>query len=360
MGFRALEKFATITVMSKDSWGEGIVFLRGKTWWIQYSINGQRQRESAKTGDERKARKMLREKLTAAQGGEAPQSKILIGRLLDDLLLFYAQKRPKSHGWAEIVVEKHLRKPFEYVKASSLGTSHIQAYIAARKALGRENGTINRELAILRRAFSLGLKNEPPLVTRVPRIEELAESAPRRGFFEAEKFARLCAELPEDVRDVAVFAYWTGCRKSEILGLRWPQVDFADRTVRLEETKNGEPREIPLTGELFAVLERRRAADYPGPWVFSRSGKRIVNFYTSWKSACERARLGDDARLLHDLRRTGVRNLIRAGVPEKVAMLISGHKTRSVFDRYHIVQGSDLKEAMQKLERHLSRPKKGE
>jgi intergrase/recombinase len=86
--------------------------------------------------------------------------------------------------------------------------------------------------------------------------------------------------------------------------------------------------------------------------VFCRDGKRIVNFYTSWKSACVRAKV-DGAALLHDLRRTGVRNLVRAGVPEKVAMLISGHKTRSVFDRYHIVQGDDLKDAMRKLEKHL-------
>lgn len=357
MGVCAIEKSATIAIMSKETWGEGNIFLRGKTYHVQYSVNGKRRRESAKTGDERKARAFLRKKLTAAEGGSPVLTKIKVGELLDNLLTFYRQKRPKSYDWAVIVVEKHLRKPFEYIKAADFGTAHVQGYITARKALGRENGTVNRELALLRRAFSLGMKNEPPLVTRVPRIEELAENAPRRGFFEAEKFKRLCAELPEDVRDVAIFAYWTGCRKSEILGLRWPQVDFADRTVRLEETKSGEPREIPLAGELFQVLERRRDAKYPGPWVFSREGRRIVNFYTSWASACERAGLGADARLLHDLRRTGVRNLIRAGVPEKVAMLISGHKTRSVFDRYHIVQGDDLKDAMSKLERHLDRSK---
>jgi intergrase/recombinase len=88
-------------------------------------------------------------------------------------------------------------------------------------------------------------------------------------------------------------------------------------------------------------------------WVFSRQGKQICDFYTAWRSACERAALANHAKLLHDLRRTGVRNLIRAGVPEKVAMLISGHKTRSIFDRYHIVQTEDIREAMNKLDKHL-------
>lgn len=365
MAISTLEKFATnratLSPMSKDNWGEGSVFLRGKTFWVQYSVHGHRRRESAKTKDERKAIKFLREKLTAAQGGALPKPKVSVGELLDNLLRFYRNNRPKSAAWAEIVVEKHLRKPFEYKRAADLDTDSINEYIDKRKAAGIQNGTINRELAILRRSYSLGMENEPPLVHRVPRIPELAEGAPRVGFFEATDFAKLCKELPEDVRDVAVFAYWTGCRKSEILGLRWPQVDMEARLVRLEVTKNGEPREIPVSGDLYQVLRRRRDTrdrEFPGsPWVFSRDGQRIVNFYTSWKSACERADLSGDAALLHDLRRTGVRNLIRAGVPEKVAMLISGHKTRSVFDRYHIVQGDDLKDAMKKLEKHLRRKK---
>lgn len=346
-----------LATMSKENWGEGTLYLRGTTYWIQYCVNGRRRRESTKTGDERKARKFLREKLGKAERGELPETNVTISRLLDNLLRFYDTSRPKSAEWARIVVEKHLRKPFEYVRAAALGTAKVNEYVDARRAKGISNATINRELALLRRAFSLGLKHhEPPLVHRVPHIPELDEGAPRAGFFEAAQFKKLCAELPEDVRDVAVFAYWTGCRKSEILGLRWSQVDLTERVVRLEITKSGEPREIPLTDTLLAVLERRRAqrdAAWPwSQWVFSRDGQRIVNFYTSWKSACERAKL-DGASLLHDLRRTGVRNLVRAGVPEKVAMLISGHKTRSVFDRYHIVQGDDLRDAMRKLEKHL-------
>jgi hypothetical protein len=130
---------------------------------------------------------------------------------------------------------------------------------------------------------------------------------------------------------------------------------LGERVVRLEpgETKNDEGRTIFMAPELYdtvAIQKQLRDRYFPGcPWVFSYAGKPILNFGAVWESACKAARLighgGEPNKLLHDFRRTGVRNLVRAGAPEQVAMAISGDKTRAIFDRYNIVSFADLKDA---------------
>jgi integrase len=139
--------------------------------------------------------------------------------------------------------------------------------------------------------------------------------------------------------------------------LTWRQIDLEAGTVRLEPgtTKNREGRLVVLPAELHAALREQRVKTSALerrekqiiPWVFHRNGKPIGDFRTAWQGACRRA--GQPGRLIHDFRRTAVRNMVRAGIPERVAMTITGHKTRSVFDRYHIVSEGDLREAARKL-----------
>ena len=135
-------------------------------------------------------------------------------------------------------------------------------------------------------------------------------------------------------------------------------MDFKAGTVRLDPgtTKNGEGRVFPLTVELRALLEtqreRTRALERERgsicPWVFHRNGQRIRDFRTAWKKACEAA--GCPGRLLHDCRRTAVRNFEQCGISRSVAMKLTGHKTEAVYRRYAIVSEDDLTEAARRLD----------
>ena len=180
--------------------------------------------------------------------------RITVAELLDDLIADF-EVNAKSVEWVRYV-DGHLRPFFGQGKASSVGTRQIAGYIMERREQGISNSTINRELSCLHRAFRLARDAIPPSVKSVPRIPKLGEPPPRKGFFEHEEFLLMRASLPEYLRPVIAFGYYTGCRRGEILGLCWSQVEFAERVGRLEpgETKNDEGRDIPMIGELYDIL----------------------------------------------------------------------------------------------------------
>ncbi len=205
----------------------------------------------------------------------------------------------------------------------------------------------------------MGARQTPPKVDRVPYIPMLKENNIRKGFFEHGDYLALKDALPSYLKGFATFAYKTGWRESEIANLTWNRIDLEGGIVRLEagETKNDEGRTVYLDEELREVFnhqwQARKKAQRLLSYVFpNKDGKgRIVDFRKAWDKACQDVGIGK--RLFHDFRRTAVRNMVRAGIPERVAMMISGHKTRSVFERYNIVSDTDLKEAAQRQEAYL-------
>jgi integrase len=210
-----------------------------------------------------------------------------------------------------------------------------------------------------------------------PHVPLLREDNVRIGFFEPEQYVAVQSHLPAALRPVVEFAYITGWRiDSEVLPLEWRQVDLRAGEVRLDAgtTKNREGRVFPLTDDLRALLDaqlaersRLQKAGHLVPWVFFRlvakgrrgpkHPRRIHAFTKAWTAACIAA--GCPGRIPHDLRRTAVRNMVRRGVPERVAMKLTGHKTPSVFQRYNIVSDGDLRTAAEQL-RGLTGTKKGQ
>lgn len=356
---------------------------RGSTWWVRYYRNGKRYEESARTDKKGKAETLLRLRegdiakglnITPAHG------RFTFDEAAADLVTEYRVNGRRSLHDLERRITKHLLPYFTGRRVASLTTADVRAYIAHRQAQGIvavrgprqgqrvgdvSNAEINRELTALKRVLSLALQAEK--VLRRPHVPMLQEDNVRRGFLELEQITAVIAKLPPALQPVIEFAYLTGWRlTAEVLPLEWRQVDFMAGEVRLDPgtTKNRDGRTFPLTDDLRALLERQRAdrdrllkAGHVVPWVFfrlvskGRGGvkmpKRIVSLGKAWQAACRAA--GCPGRIPHDLRRSAIRNMVRRGVPERVAMQLSGHKTRSVFERYNIVSPGDLTSAAAQL-----------
>ncbi len=348
--------------------GTGHLRLRGKTWWVQYVHRGRVIRESARTTKRVVAERFLRKRLAETETGSlvSPKAeKLRYENLAADLLNHYVTNGSRSlsqdrNGNTYYSPELHLHRYFSGYRITEINSDRVRRFIQQRLEEGASNATINRSLSTLKRMFSLALKGGKILRAHVPNIENLKERNVRKGFLDHDQYLRLLAALPKHLKPVLAMGYSTGMRLGEIRHLRWKQVDLARGLVRLDPgtTKNDEPRLIPLTVELQKILkkqlEKRNATHSDCPYVcFKRNGKQIGNFRKAWAKACTKAEV--PGLIFHDLRRTGVRNLVRAGVPERVAMAISGHRTRAVFDRYNIVNEEDLKDAAGKLETYHNR-----
>jgi len=336
----------------------GTIYKRGKTYWIKYYQDGRPFYESSKSKLKMVAVKLLQQREGDISKGKIPGiyfDKVTFDELAEGFLRDYKINQKKSLVRAERS-KGHLERYFKGVKVTAINTPNIEDYIEKRLNEGAANGSINRELAALKRMMNIGAKQTPPKVDRVPFIPMLKESNIRKGFFEHGDFIALRKAMQEHLRGFVTFAYKTGWRKSEIANLKWNQVDRNQGIVRLEpgETKNDEARTVYLDDELkeifFHQWESRRNL-LPFVFLNQKGTDRVKRFDKTWNTACKNAKIGK--RLFHDFRRTAVRNMVRAGIPEAVAMKVSGHKTRSVFERYNIVNDADLKLAASKQESYL-------
>lgn len=346
--------------------GDGRIFQRGSRFWIAYYApeNGgmEEHRESAgKTEGE--ARKLLRLRLRERglhESGLRPfqgphQERITVEELLKNLEREYEVHGRKGLPQLRSHI-KHIRAFFAMDKALAVRPDRLRAYIASRQTEGAAPATINRELEGLQRAFALAL--DSGTLAMAPKFPSLPERNARQGFFERGDFQAVLENIGDsDVRDFLEWFYWTGMRPGEIRSLTWACFDRETWTVRLhaKDAKTGFGRAVALEGPLQEIIKRRIAARRFGcDYIFHRDGKPVGEFRKVWKRACRLAGLA--GKIPYDLRRTAVRNLIRAGVSERVAMSISGHRTRAVFDRYNIVSEKDLREAMCRTAAYVESP----
>jgi integrase len=330
-------------------------------WWIRFRQHGKPVRQSTETKSERTARAILREREGRVALGIpiVPRAdKLTLNEAATLIRNDYASNGHKSADTLDLRLA-HLMNHFDGAsRLARITTGHVEKYKAARLEAKAAPSTVNRELAILGRLGTLA-RHQYGLV--VPyRVAKLEERNVRTGFFEEEAFHTVLQHLHHrpELAALLTAAKITGWRKSEVQSRQWRHVDFAAGWLRLEpeETKNRDGRRFPLIPELRTILEAQRArvneiqkaTGTIVPDVFVRDdGAPVGDWKKAWTTA--RRKAGIPGRLFHGFRRTAVRNLIRAGIPETVAMKLTGHKTRSVFTRYAIIEEGMLREAGERL-----------
>lgn len=350
--------------------GFGRTFQRGAVWWVAFYFHGVEHRESvpktlgrpASTVTEQDARALLKARLSEIQAGRyvgPAQDRLTVAALLDSYLADLRLRGKKSIRPVESICRQLVATFGEHTRAADLTAERIagamQRWLVAKKA----RGTVAHRAARLQAA--LNLAHRQGQIARVPYIPPLELHNARRGFFEQAEFDQIYGFFREPVNDLVQFAYRSGWRRAEILGLTWADVDQVAGVVRLRDSKSGEGRVVPMywTDDddaryplAFAGIIAKRWEARRGPWVFHRRGKPVQYFRDAWQAACKKA--GVPGRIFHDFRRTAYRNMLAAGVDPLTAMTVCGHKTLSMAKRYAIHDVRQLGRALAKTEAHLA------
>jgi len=361
--------------MPKRDRGTGGLFkMRGSpNYYAQIYVNGRAKRISTGTDVKQEAQGFLRNLLTDADQGKpfiGDVSKITYGQLRAGLIQNYTEKGNRSllvhaDGTEFINGLEALDVFYGYksdedpgVPMTKITTDSARAFATKRLEEGVTNSTVNNSLKLLRRM--LRIAHEDGKIHVVPKIRFYKANGARKGFLQREKFDELVGHLPIHLRPLITFLYFCGVRLGEALQIEWSQVDLKRAVIRIEDeqAKTGEARTVPLPDDLIKMLQK----------VEDKSGTVFdsTNLRKAWNKACDAAGLGTlepidkqnnrryTGLIVHDLRRSAIKNLMKAGVNERVAMAISGHKTRAIFDRYHIVDETDVLDAMRRVQAEKS------
>ena len=266
-------------------------------------------------------------------------------------------ERDKDSWSSDVGRANHLLRHLGNRVAQNLSQRDIDEYRNLRLAETTARGgppcpaTLDRELATLKRTFSYAVECGRLQSNPLAHVKLLRKPNVRQVAIDEETFAKLVHGASRELRPILVVAYDTGMRKGEILNLRWSQLDLKAGTIRLgaEDTKTNKARTIYLTTRALEVLQqlpRQLRSDHV--FVNPSTGKGWVNMNGPFEQA--RKAIGRPDLWFHDLRRSFVTNARRRGVPESVVMKMSGHRTRSVFDRYNVIEDEDVRTAVKAIE----------
>ena len=325
-------------------YGIGSVILRKtknkeERYHIDYQVNGVRTREALKGIQSRaEAVKVLNSKVSDAlseQYGFRSKKKISLGGMADLFLEKYSKVNKKSWKTSDWVYLRRLKPYFGNFMLSRISPEMVEEYKSERLSTGIKKCSVNRELSCMRKIFNVaiawGYTETNPL--KEVRLYSEKENIRERVLSEDEE-ARLLAASSQHLRPILIVALYTGMRKGEIFKLRWKNVDFEGREIRIHESKSGKERRIPINTALLSLLHGLKLQNGNHELVFSnpKTGKPYVDIKRAFSGACKRAEI-ENLRL-HDLRHCFASRLARRGVDLVIIKELMGHASIVTTQRY--------------------------
>lgn len=329
----------------KRQYKSGSVRERGGRFYIRYYDSTGRQREEFGGPTREAAGKLLRQRIGEVAAGVAttkPSADVTVGECLDLVAADYRRrgKPVAEHQWRIDQIKGMIGTQ----KAVKFGFRQAWAYVDLRREKVKDS-TINRELSLIRRALRMAASDEYEMIPRAPKIPMLDEGDNvRTGFLTPAEYAKMRDSLPEYLKPLICVAYFTGLRRGTLLSLRLDQVDLAAGLIWVDrsQTKNLKSQTAPIVaGEMRGYCEAAMMKNKR--YLFENEGKPILSFKNAWSTARDLA--GLPGLKFHDLRRTAVRDWLAAGADTHTVMAITGHKTASMLQRYHIIEASNIQRA---------------
>ncbi len=339
------------------------IYKRGNIWWIRYAgLDGKIIYESSGSTRFKDAEALLIKRKAEIKAGKQPEVKRIANHTFKELATEYKQwaKRQRSYRSKEGFINQ-LVECFGNLLLRRFTPLIIEKYQTERINKGNTPATVNRLIATLKHMFTKAVDwsmVEEEVLKRVRRVKLLEENNRRLRYLSKEECQALINACEPHLKPIVITALNTGMRKSEILNLKWDQVDLKHGFILLDKTKNGERREIPINETLRQTLQGLvRRLDTPFVFYDPRTGKPYKDVKRSFHTALRRAKIKDFR--FHDLRHTFASHLVMAGVDLTTVKELLGHKDLKMTLRYAHLAPSHKVKAVDILDNTLNQKKEG-
>ncbi len=322
------------------------VFKKGKTWYIDYYVDGLRKREAIGSSRKMAEKVLAKRKVQIVEGKFLDvESRANIGfEYFSNHYLEYAKTNKLS--WSRDARSiKVLSKWFGGRPLYKITPLAIEKFKTERRGQVGP-ASVNRELSCLKHMFTKAIHWKMASSNPVKTVKLFREDNARLRYLTKAEVKRLLGECVDHLKPIVIVAIFTGMRKSEILNLKWEDVDFKQKIIYVANTKNGNIKEIPIASSVYKIL---RQLPSRSQFVFSKEdGNRYIDIKTSFNNAVKRAKINDF--VFHDLRHTFASHLVMNGVDLLTVKELMGHKTINMTLRYAHLSPEHKRDAVESLE----------